>query len=50
VAGLFAHYKGTMQRLKGKFPRVTFIHATMSIVKLQHGPKAWIKRIIGKPL
>ena len=50
VAGLFRHYQNTMERLKNKFPRVIFIHSTMPLVKLQDGPKAWIKRILGKPL
>jgi hypothetical protein len=50
VAGLFRHYKNAMEKLKNKFPRVTFIHSTMPLVKLQDGPKAWIKKILGKPL
>lgn len=50
VAELFRYYKNTMEKLKNKFPKVTFIHFTMPLVKLQDGPKAWLKKIIGKPL
>ena len=50
VTSLFRHYQNTMERLKKKFPRVIFIHSTMPLVKLQDGPKAWVKRILGKPL
>ena len=50
VAGLFRYYQNTMESLKTKFPQTTFIHCTMPLVKLQDGPKAWIKRILGKPL
>lgn len=50
VASLFRHYKSSIEKLKNKFPQVTFIHSTMPLVKLQDGPKAWIKKILGKPL
>jgi hypothetical protein len=49
AAGLFKNYQNTMQHLRGKFPQVVFIHSTMPLVQLQTGPKAWIKRLLGRP-
>lgn len=50
VVGLFKHYQNIMEKLKNQFPQVTFIHSTMPLVKLQDGPKSWLKKILGKPL
>ena len=50
AASLFGYYQNTMESLKSKFPQTTFIHSTMPLVKLQDGPKAWIKSILGRPL
>jgi hypothetical protein len=50
AVALFRYYQNTMEGLKKNFPQVIFIHATMPLVKLQGGPKAWVKKILGKPL
>jgi len=50
VVELFRMYQQALTALKEKLPQATFIHVTMPLVKLQDGPKAWIKKIIGKPI
>ena len=43
-------YKDTMSRLKQAYPNTTFIHITAPLTSKQTGIKAWIKKIIGKPI
>jgi len=50
VEKVFAGYKETMSVLKSKYPKVTFVHITVPLTTLQTGPKAWIKKIIGRPV
>ncbi len=50
VDALFAQYRQTMDRLKQKYPRTTFVHVTVPLTVIQTGPKAWVKRIIGRPI
>jgi hypothetical protein len=50
VVELFQMYQSTLSSLKEKYPEVKFVHVTMPLVKLQDGPKAWIKKLIGKPI
>ena len=47
---LFYDYKQTIERLKTKFPQTIFIHVTSPLMIVQSGPKAWIKKIIGRPI
>lgn len=49
-AALFSYYKNMIERLKSKFPKIIFIHSTMPLVMVQDGPKALIKKILGKPI
>jgi hypothetical protein len=50
VNGLFNDYKSKFATLKNKYPNVVFVHWTVPITTLQTGPKAFIKKIIGRPL
>ncbi len=50
VGRLFESYRSTLASLKEKYPKVVFIHVTTPLTSLQAGPKAWIKKLIGKPL
>lgn len=46
---VFREYKATMDALKARYPSTTFVHVTMPLRMVQAGPKALIKRIIGRP-
>ncbi|MDH5648417.1 MAG: hypothetical protein OEY67_02075, partial [Gammaproteobacteria bacterium] len=50
VDKVFEHYKANMAQLKKKHPDTQFIHVTTPITVLQTGPKAWLKKITGKPV
>ena len=43
-------YKDTMSHLKREYPNTTFIHLTVPLTSRQTGVKAWIKKIIGRPI
>jgi len=45
---VFAEYKAAMTQLRQKFPRLTIVHLTVPLSVVQTGPKAAIKRILGK--
>lgn len=50
VEGIFAAYRETMARLRARFPRTRFVHVTSPLTVVQSGPKALIKRLLGRPL
>jgi hypothetical protein len=50
AAALFEMYRGTMEALEKRFPQVVFVHVTLPLVTRQEGPKAWVKKILGKPI
>jgi hypothetical protein len=50
VKGLFEKYRTTLEKLKAKYPGTYFIHLTVPLTTIQSGPKAWVKRIIGRPI
>lgn len=50
VKMVFEEYKAAMQSLKEKYPETQFMHATIPLLKVQTGPKAWVKKIIGRTL
>ena len=50
IEKVFNAYKNTMNLLKLKYPKTTFIHITVPLVVVQTGPKAWIKKIIGREI
>lgn len=47
-AALFAEYRKTIEELRAKNPRTTFIHVTLPLTTVQTGPKAWAKRLLGR--
>lgn len=48
--GVFKQYREAVSKLKTKYPNLELIHLTVPLTSQQTGPKAWIKKIIGKPL
>ncbi len=50
VEALFASYAQTMARLKAAYPNTTFVHVTTPLMAMQAGPKAWVKRLLGRPV
>ena len=47
---LFTYYKSTMEKLAVNFPETLFVHLTTPLTSHQTGLKAFIKKMIGKPL
>jgi len=47
---VFDDYKKSMTLLNKKYPKTIFIHITVPLRIVQTGPKAWIKKIIGRPV
>ncbi|MFO1431867.1 MAG: hypothetical protein U1F76_17300 [Candidatus Competibacteraceae bacterium] len=41
-------YISTLDRLSREFPHTTFIAVTTPLTTLQTGPKAWVKRLLGR--
>ena len=46
--GVFAHYRDTMGRLRAAYPGVTFVHVTAPLMAVQSGPKALVKKMLGR--
>jgi lysophospholipase L1-like esterase len=49
VDQVFTQYKQTMTTLRERYPSTRFVHVTMPLRMVQTGPKALIKRVMGKP-
>ena len=47
---VFNAYKNVMDELQKIYPKTVFLHATVPLVAIEHGPKAWVKKIIGRTL
>lgn len=47
---LFDEYRSKLATLKEKYPDVIFVHWTVPLMTVQTGPKAFIKKIIGKTI
>jgi hypothetical protein len=45
---IFGHYRDTMARLRAKYPAVIFVHVTVPVTVVQTGPKAVVKRMLGR--
>lgn len=45
---VFRHYREAMQRLRAERPGVTFVHVTSPVVRVQSGPRATLKRLMGQ--
>jgi len=50
VEQLFSEYKSTMSQLKLNYPKTEFIHVTIPLKVVQAGPRAWIKKLMGRPI
>ena len=50
VQQVCTEYKKALQGLKAKYPAIQFMHATVPLVKVETGPKAWVKKILGRTL
>jgi len=48
VQQVFEYYREAIRRLHQRFPRVTIVHVTAPIVAVQSGPKAIIKKLLGR--
>jgi hypothetical protein len=48
MRALFDAYRKTIDELRVKNPRTTFVHVTLPLTTVQHGPKAWVKRLLGR--
>jgi lysophospholipase L1-like esterase len=47
---VFSNYKKQIDYLKTKYPGTRFVHITTPLTIVQTGPKAWIKKNLGKPI
>lgn len=45
---LFASYRTTIEELKARNPGTTFVHVTAPLTSEQDGPKAFLKRLLGR--
>jgi hypothetical protein len=45
---LFSRYQATIEGLRSRHPKTTFVHVTAPLSAVQGGPKAWAKRLLGK--
>ena len=48
AAALFDQYRRAINELRAGNPRTVFVHATLPLTTVQAGPKAWVKRLIGR--
>jgi hypothetical protein len=47
---LFMMYESEIDKIRETYPELTIIHFTLPLTTLQTGPKAWVKKIIGRPV
>ncbi len=50
IEELFEQYKESLSDLQKQFPEVAWVHSTVPLTSQQTGSKAWIKKMLGKPL
>jgi hypothetical protein len=48
LGDVFEHYRVAMERLHREFPSLTIVHVTTPLMIVQTGPRAWVKRMIGR--
>lgn len=48
VKALFARYDAAFRALRAAHPRTTFVHVTIPLTTVPTGPKAWVKRLLGR--
>lgn len=47
---LFSEYEKEIEKIRKSYPDLAIIHITVPLTTLQSGPKAWIKKIIGRQI
>jgi len=45
---LFGRYQAALRTLQARHPRTTFVHVTVPITAIPTGPKAFVKRLLGR--
>jgi hypothetical protein len=50
VDALFGTYRDVMAGLAQRYPETRFIHVTAPLTTVQKGPKAWVKKLLGRPV
>lgn len=50
VGEVFEGYKLAIEDIKKRYPKLKVIHITVPLVRIQSGPKAWVKKIIARPI
>jgi hypothetical protein len=45
---LFERYQASFRTLQARHPRTTFVHVTMPLTTIPSGPKAFVKRLLGR--
>jgi hypothetical protein len=48
VRALLGQYQAALARLAAEHPETTFVHVTVPLTVVQRGPKAFVKRILGR--
>ena len=48
VNRVFNAYKNTMSRIKKRYPKTTFVHVTVPLLRIKKTFKVWTKRKLGK--
>lgn len=48
VEQLFADYLALHQRLRAKYPSITFVHVTVPLTVVPQGPMAWLKKTVSR--
>ncbi|MFA5515354.1 MAG: hypothetical protein WDA20_03625 [Desulfuromonadales bacterium] len=48
--GLFQRYRQRMGELEQTYPQLRLIHCTVPLTRRQTGPKAWLKRLLERPV
>lgn len=49
VAALFRRYKYSAAQLQQEYPQTLFVHMTAPLTVVQSGPKAMLKKLLGRP-
>lgn len=47
-SAVFARYQADLAALRAQLPATRFVHVTTPLTTIETGPKAWLKRLLGK--
>lgn len=50
IENLFSSYRENMKSLANRYPNVKFVHVTVPLAVVQAGPRAWVKKVLGKKI